>query len=151
MGKFLRKAFYYVIFTGKKTSFRRSSSTENSRLLTNTVLGSFVLQKEKSNKLQNFKKDMCVYMTLKVQLIITFKKGCKSQLKQEKRRKLQLNGSGLLICCYLSESVWQVTLPKEISTFLFLVAVTNTSEFTQQDGRKKRTAKCFCVTNVTGL
>ena len=151
MGKFLRKAFYYVIFTGKKTSFRRSSSTENSRLLTNTVLGSFVLQKEKSNKLQNFKKDMCVYMTLKVQLIITFKKGCKSQLKQEKRRKLQLNGSGLLICCYLSESVWMVALPKEISTFLFLVAVTNTSEFTQQDGRKKRTAKCFCVTNVTGL
>ena len=126
MGKYLRKAFYYVIFTGKKTSFRRSSSTENSRLLTNTVLGSFVLQKEKSNKLQNFKKDMCVYMTLKVQLIITFKKGCKSQLKQEKRRKLQLNGSGLLICCYLRESVWQVALPKEISTFLFLVAVTNT-------------------------
>ena len=79
MGKYLRKAFYYVIFTGKKTSFRRSSSTENSRLLTNTVLGSFVLQKEKkNNKLQNFKKDMCVYMTLKVQLTITFKKGCKS-------------------------------------------------------------------------
>ena len=25
------------------------------------------------------------------------------------------------------------------------------SEFTQQDGRKKRTAKCLCVTNVTGL
>ena len=25
------------------------------------------------------------------------------------------------------------------------------SEFTQQDGRKKRTAKRFCVTNVTGL
>lgn len=48
MGKYLRKAFYYVIFTGKKTSFRRSSSTENSRLLTNTVLGSFVLQKEKT-------------------------------------------------------------------------------------------------------
>ena len=47
MGKYLRKAFYYVIFTGKKTSFRRSSSTENSRLLTNTVLGSFVLRKEK--------------------------------------------------------------------------------------------------------
>lgn len=50
MGKYLRKAFYYVIFTGKKTSFRRSSSTENSRLLTNTVLGSFVLQKEKKKK-----------------------------------------------------------------------------------------------------
>ena len=50
MGKFLRKAFYYVIFTGKKTSFRRSSSTENSRLLTNTVLGSFVLQKEKKKQ-----------------------------------------------------------------------------------------------------
>ena len=27
----------------------------------------------------------------------------------------------------------------------------NISEFTQQDGRKKRTAKCLCVTNVTGL
>lgn len=67
MEKFLRKAFYYVIFTGKKTSFRRSSSTENNRLLTNTVLGSFVLQKENKNKLQNFIKDMCVYMTLKVQ------------------------------------------------------------------------------------
>ena len=25
------------------------------------------------------------------------------------------------------------------------------SEFTQQDGRKRRTAKCVCVTNVTGL
>ena len=25
------------------------------------------------------------------------------------------------------------------------------SEFTQQDGRKKRTAKRLCVTNVTGL
>ena len=25
------------------------------------------------------------------------------------------------------------------------------SEFTQQDGRKKRTAKQLCVTNVTGL
>ena len=25
------------------------------------------------------------------------------------------------------------------------------SEFTQQDGRKKRTAKLLCVTNVTGL
>ena len=25
------------------------------------------------------------------------------------------------------------------------------SEFTQQDGRKNRTAKCLCVTNVTGL
>ena len=25
------------------------------------------------------------------------------------------------------------------------------SEFTQQDGRKKRTAKHLCVTNVTGL
>ena len=50
MGKFLRKAFYYVIFTGKKTSFRRSSSTENSRLLTNTVLGSLVLQKEKNKQ-----------------------------------------------------------------------------------------------------
>ena len=24
-------------------------------------------------------------------------------------------------------------------------------EFTQQDGRKKRTAKRFCATNVTGL
>ena len=73
MGKFLRKAFYYVIFTGKKTSFRRSSSTENSRLLTNTVLGSFVLQKEKKkNKLQNFIKDMYVYMTLKVPFINTF-------------------------------------------------------------------------------
>lgn len=71
MGKYLRKAFYYVIFTGKKTSFRRSSSTENSRLLTNTVLGSFVLQKEKK-KLQNFIKDMCVYMTLKVPFINTF-------------------------------------------------------------------------------
>ena len=73
MGKYLRKAFYYVIFTGKKTSFRRSSSTENSRLLTNTVLGSFVLQKEKKkNKLQNFIKDMYVYMTLKVPFINTF-------------------------------------------------------------------------------
>ena len=51
MGKYLRKAFYYVIFTGKKTSFRRSSSTENSRLLTNTVLGSFVLQKEKKKQI----------------------------------------------------------------------------------------------------
>jgi len=27
----------------------------------------------------------------------------------------------------------------------------NNSEFTQQDGRKKRTAKHLCVTNVTGL
>lgn len=72
MGKYLRKAFYYVIFTGKKTPFRRSSSTENSRLLTNTVLGSFVLQKEKKNKLQNFIKDMYVYMTLKVPFINTF-------------------------------------------------------------------------------
>ena len=73
MGKYLRKAFYYVIFTGKKTSFRRSSSTENSRLLTNTVLGSFVLQKEKKkDKLQNFIKDMYVYMTLKVPFINTF-------------------------------------------------------------------------------
>ena len=73
MGKYLRKAFYYVIFTGKKTSFRRSSSTENSRLLTNTVLGSFVLQKEtKINKMENFIKDMCVYMTLKVHFINTF-------------------------------------------------------------------------------
>ena len=26
-----------------------------------------------------------------------------------------------------------------------------TGEFTQQDGRKKRTAKCLCATNVTGL
>lgn len=62
MGKFLRKAFYYVIFTGKKTSFRRSSSTENSRLLTNTVLGSFVLQKEK--KITNCKtlKRTCPYI-----------------------------------------------------------------------------------------
>ena len=50
MGKFLRKALYYVIFTGEKTSFRRSSSTENSRLLTNTVLGSLVLQKEKNKQ-----------------------------------------------------------------------------------------------------
>ena len=25
------------------------------------------------------------------------------------------------------------------------------SEFTQQDGRKKRTARRLCVTNVTGL
>ena len=25
------------------------------------------------------------------------------------------------------------------------------SEFTQRDCRRKRTAKCFCVTNVTGL
>ena len=25
------------------------------------------------------------------------------------------------------------------------------SEFTKQDGRKKRTAKSLCVTNVTGL
>ena len=25
------------------------------------------------------------------------------------------------------------------------------SEFTQQDGRKKRIAKCLCLTNVTGL
>ena len=74
MGKFFRKPFHYMIFTGKKTSFRRSSSTENSRLLTNTVLGSFVLQKEKKkkNKLQNFIKDMCVYMTLKVPFINTF-------------------------------------------------------------------------------
>ena len=72
MGKFFRKPFHYMIFTGKKTSFRRSSSTENSRLLTNTVLGSFVLQKEKKNKLQNFIKDMYVYMTLKVPFINTF-------------------------------------------------------------------------------
>lgn len=69
MGKILRKAFYYVIFTGKKRSFRRSSSTENSRLLTNTVLGSFVLQKRTK---KNFIKNICVYMTLKVQLINTF-------------------------------------------------------------------------------
>ena len=27
----------------------------------------------------------------------------------------------------------------------------NNSEFTQQDGRKKRTAKCLCDTNATGL
>ena len=27
----------------------------------------------------------------------------------------------------------------------------NNSEFTQQDSRKKRMAKCLCVTNVTGL
>ena len=27
----------------------------------------------------------------------------------------------------------------------------NNSEFTQQDGRKKRTAKRLCVTNMTGL
>ena len=27
----------------------------------------------------------------------------------------------------------------------------NNSEFTQQDGRKKRTAKLSCATNVTGL
>ena len=50
-GEVFRKAFYWVIFTGKKTSFRRSSSTENSRLLTNTVLGSFVLQKEKKKQI----------------------------------------------------------------------------------------------------
>ena len=28
---------------------------------------------------------------------------------------------------------------------------TDISEFTQRDGRKKRTAKRLCVTNVTGL
>jgi len=27
----------------------------------------------------------------------------------------------------------------------------DTNEFTQQEGRKKRTAKRLCVTNVTGL
>ena len=32
-----------------------------------------------------------------------------------------------------------------------LLSNDNNSEFTQQDGRKKRTAKCLCVTNVTGL
>lgn len=61
MGKYLRKAFYYVIFTGKKTSFRRSSSTENSRLLTNTVLGSFVLQKEKKKIAKLYKGHVRIY------------------------------------------------------------------------------------------
>lgn len=77
--------------------------------------------------MENFIKDMCVYMTLKVQLMNTFKKGCKSQLEQEKKKKTVVKWfrtSDLLL--YLSESVWQVALPKEISTFLFLVAVTNT-------------------------
>ena len=32
-----------------------------------------------------------------------------------------------------------------------VLSVLNVTELTQQDGRKKRTAKCLCVTNVTGL
>ena len=34
--------------------------------------------------------------------------------------------------------------------FSAVVALSLVTEFTQQDGRK-RTAKCLCVTNVTGL
>ena len=32
-----------------------------------------------------------------------------------------------------------------------LIVTFNNSEFTQQDGRKKRTVKSLCVTNATGL
>ena len=32
-----------------------------------------------------------------------------------------------------------------------LLMADNNSEFTQEDGKKKRTAKGLCVTNVTGL
>ena len=35
--------------------------------------------------------------------------------------------------------------------FSFSVSTNINSEFTQQDCRKKRTAKCLCATNVTGL
>ena len=43
-------------------------------------------------------------------------------------------------------------LNKPIALFDVLVAAAVViSEFTKQDGRKKRTAKSLCVTNVTGL
>ena len=34
---------------------------------------------------------------------------------------------------------------------VFILSCYYSSEFTQQDGRKKTTAKRLCVTNVTGL
>ena len=39
----------------------------------------------------------------------------------------------------------------ETHFFLFQCQQNINSEFMQQDCRKKRTAKCLCVTNVTGL
>ena len=45
-----------------------------------------------------------------------------------------------------------VLLNKPIALFDVLVtAAVVISDFTKQDGRKKRKAKCLCVTNVTGL
>ena len=38
-----------------------------------------------------------------------------------------------------------------VETLVTLCRPLNISEFTQQDGRKRRTAKRLCVTNVTGL
>ena len=52
-----------------------------------------------------------------------------------------------------------VKITRELKSTLILKSWTqrsvlvlrDTSEFTQQDGRKKRTAKLLCVTNVTRL
>ena len=40
---------------------------------------------------------------------------------------------------------------KETKIRKWILQCDSISEFTQQDGRKKRTAKRSCVTNVTGL
>ena len=49
---------------------------------------------------------------------------------------------------YISETTIIVTF---VETLVTLCRPLNISEFTQQDGRKRRTAKRLCVTNVTGL
>ena len=55
--------------------------------------------------------------------------------------------------CTASFSVVSVWIKVMDSLWLALVDMLQAriSEFTQKDGRKKRTAKHLCVTNMTGL
>lgn len=110
MGKYLRKAFYYVIFTGKKTSFRRSSSTENSRLLTNTVLGSFVLQKEKKKQIAKLykghvriydpKSTVHKYILKRLQKLVEARKKKKTVVKWFRTSDLLLPERVSLVGCF---------------------------------------------------
>ena len=51
-----------------------------------------------------------------------------------------------LYCCYII-----LLFSPMICISLKACTCMHNSEFTQQDGRKNRTAKCLCVTNITGL